>query len=94
MREGHAARGGRGHFIGADAGGRARSRARRHPNLAGRRRAMGRGRRLASAWLFHSGPGAHLGGGRDRRRAALPWLAVAFGTGIVLYFAADREPAL
>jgi competence protein ComEC len=23
----------------------------------------------------------------------VPWLAVAFGTGVVVYFAADREPA-
>src|SRR5215475_6831639 len=32
---------------------------------------------------------AEAGAGR-----LLPWLPVAFGTGIALYFAADREPVL
>ena len=32
---------------------------------------------------------AEIGAGR-----LVPWLAIAFGTGIVLYFTADREPAI
>ncbi len=45
---------------------------------------LGRAARQTRAWvLVETGPG----------RLA-PWLAVAFGCGIIVYFAAEREPAL
>ena len=44
---------------------------------------IGRWRKLVGEWAV-----AEVAPGR-----LFPWLAVSFGTGIVLYFAADREPA-
>src|SRR5581483_408414 len=49
--------------------------------LGDRARAIGH---RVEAWAL-----ADVGPGR-----LVPWLAVAFGLGIVLYFTADREPAL
>ncbi len=66
----------------------------------GRVRTWDVARPRAGAWL----PDSALGGAREaisRWFAAdtaagrlLPWLPICFGSGVVLYFAADREPAL
>src|SRR5688572_4232232 len=59
--------------------------ARRRPGLAWPDELADYGRRLAErlqAWVL-----ADVGPGR-----LVPWLAIAFGFGIVLYFTADREP--
>ena len=60
------------------------------------------GRRPALAWPDGLSDFARAAARRIREWALadvgpgrlVPWLAVAFGFGIVLYFTADREPAL
>ena len=62
-------------------------RARRRGRAASRRPASARGRLLIAKlreWMR-----AEAGAGR-----LLPWVPVAFGTGIAFYFTADREPVL
>src|SRR3954462_9924608 len=57
--------------------------------------------RRAPAWIDHVPNFGHAAAQRLRNWAIadtgpgrlLPWLPVAFGLGIALYFAADREPA-
>jgi competence protein ComEC len=60
------------------------------------------GRQAAADWSGRAGDflsfiydwlAARLGEEADAARLA-PWLAVAFGAGILLYFAAPSEPAL
>ena len=68
--------------------------ARRRQNLAGRAGAARLGRACAGALRFavpariREWAAVEVGAGR-----LLPWFAVAFGTGIVIYFSADTEPA-
>ena len=60
------------------------------------------GRRPAPQWLGHFGALLAQAGHQVRAWALVetgpgrlaPWLAVTFGSGIVVYFAAEREPAL
>jgi competence protein ComEC len=80
---------------GTGARGRARAGARTWP-LGGRTRAVNGG------WTTGLSPFAQSAGARlgDWARAdtapgrLIPWLPIAFGTGVILYFAADREPFL
>src|SRR5690242_6872720 len=62
----------------------------RHCTGSGRIVAAGRSRqrRRLAAWA-----GVAMGSFRGRARPSDAWLPVAFGLGIVGYFAADREPA-
>ena len=58
----------------------------------------------APAWVWPNGLGGFAGGAAQRLFGWVladvgpgrltPWLAVSFGVGIVLYFAAEQEPAL
>src|ERR1044071_8133537 len=83
-------------MLGEDFAARARTRARA---LAGE---FGAARRRASTFFPDAAAHAERFGEALKKLIALevapgrlvPWLPVGFGLGVILYFAADREPAL